>query len=135
ALHTHELWQILQDFVTLLPKFTDDVETGRNHSLLASLEYSLHRLSEQHRVLLQRLEVFEGGAIEEDLLTITEIAEADWVELRKALEQAALLTVELLEGVGSPFLHFHPVLIPFLRRQPGSQREVLKSRYAQRYAQ
>src|SRR5262249_36319656 len=47
ALHTYELWQILQDFVTLLTKFTDDAATGRNRSLLASLSYSLQRLDEQ----------------------------------------------------------------------------------------
>src|SRR5262249_22606509 len=117
ALRTYNLAQIQQDFVALLPKFTDDAETGHNRSLLVSLLYSLQRLNEEQREFLLRLAVFEGGTLENRLLAITEIAEANWAELRPALEQAALLTVEPLEGVKFPFLHFHPVLIPFLRRQ------------------
>jgi tetratricopeptide (TPR) repeat protein len=133
ALRTYGLAQIQQDFVALLPRFTDDAETGCNRSLLASLEYSLRRLSEQQRLLLPRLSVFEGGAMENDLLAITEIPEADWAELRPALEQAALLTAEQIVGVSVPFLHFHPVLIPFLRGQLGTQDEALEARYAQWY--
>jgi tetratricopeptide (TPR) repeat protein len=135
ALRTYGLAQIQQDFVTLLPRFTDDAETGRNRSLLASLEYSLRRLNENHRGLLSRLAVFEGGASEDDLLAITEITEADWAKLRPALEQVALLTVEQLEGANFPFLHFHPVLIPFLRGQLGAQDEALQQRYAQQYSE
>jgi tetratricopeptide (TPR) repeat protein len=134
TLSTYELWQILQDFATLLPQFTDDTETGHNRSLLASLEYSLQRLKPQQRKLLPHLSVFEGGALVDNLLAITEISEADWVKLRQALEQTALLTVERLEGVEFPFfLHFHPVLIPYLRGEAEAQDEVLKARYAQRY--
>jgi tetratricopeptide (TPR) repeat protein len=135
ALRVYEIWQILQDFDTLLPQFTDDAETGRNRSLLASLSYSLQRLSEEQRVLLSRLAIFEGGATEDTLLAITEMAEADWAKLRKALEQAALLTVEHFTGLKLTFLHFHPVLIPFLRGQSPALDEGLELRYAQGYNQ
>src|SRR5262249_16646127 len=129
ALRTSSLTKIQQDFVALLPQFTDDAETGRNRSLLTSLQYSLRRLSEQQRMLLPRLWVFEGGAMEDDLKVIAKIAETDWAELRSALEQTALLTVEQIEGVSPPFLHFHPVLIPFLRGEALARDEGLELRY------
>src|SRR5205823_948047 len=122
------------DFAVLLPKFVDDTTTGRNRSLLASLEYSLQRLSTEQRALLPRLALFEGGANEDDLLAITEIPESEWATLRPALEQAALLTAEQVEGFTVPFLHFHPVLAPYLRSQPGADDPALSERYAQRYA-
>ena len=128
------LAQIAADFSSLLPHFTDDTETVRNRSLLASLDYSLRRLSETQRALLPRLALFEGGASENNLLAITEIPEPEWVQLRPALEQAALLTAEQVEGITVPFLHFHPVLAPYLRSQPGTDHQALRKRYAQRYA-
>src|SRR6266700_6772177 len=111
------LAQIAADFSSLLPHFTDDTETVRNRSLLASLDYSLRRLSQAQRDILPRLALFEGGASEDDLLAITEIPEPEWVTLRQALEQAALLTAEQVKGFTAPFLHFHPVLAPYLRSQ------------------
>jgi hypothetical protein len=128
------LAQVKADFSSLLPRFQDDLETGRNRSLLASLDYSLRRLSEAQRALLPRLALFEGGAREDDLLAITEIAEPEWVKLRPALEQAALLTAEQVGGFTAPFLHFHPVLAPYLRSQPGADDPALRARYAQQYA-
>jgi tetratricopeptide (TPR) repeat protein/CHAT domain-containing protein len=124
---------ISENFAALLPRFTDDNETGRNRSLLASLEYSLRRLSASERELLLRLAPFEGGASEDDLLAITEIAESDWRRLRVALERAALLTAEQIENVSAPFLRFHPVLAPYLRRQTDTEDAALRSRYAARY--
>jgi hypothetical protein len=47
---------------------------------------------------------------------------------------AALLTAEQVEGITIPFLHFHPVLAPYLRSQPGANDLALRARYAQRYA-
>jgi len=128
------LAQLTADFSSLLPHFQDDTETGRNRSLLASLDYSLRRLSQAQRALLPRLALFEGGASEDDLLAITEIPETEWVQLRPALEQAALLTAEQIAGFTVPFLHFHPVLAPYLRSQPGADDPALRQRYAQRYA-
>ncbi len=134
ALRTIPLATIRADFAKLLPKFVDDTATGRNRSLLASLDYSLQRLSEEQRKLLPRLALFEGGASEARLLAITEIPEAEWVKLRPALEQAALLTAEHIhDNVSVPFLRFHPVLAPYLRSQPGADDAVLRERYAQRY--
>jgi tetratricopeptide (TPR) repeat protein len=128
------LAQIEADFASLLPHFADDTQTGRNRSLLASLDYSLRRLSEAQRTLLPRLALFEGGASENNLMAITEIPEPDWMKLRQALEQAALLTAEQVEGIAVPFLHFHPVLAPYLRSQQGADDSALRERYAQRYS-
>jgi tetratricopeptide (TPR) repeat protein len=133
SLRSLSLVQIKQDFAALLSHFMDETESGRNRSLVASLEYSMRRLSNAQRTLLPRLVVFEGGAMEDNLLAITEISEATWAELRPALEQAALLTVEHLDGVGPPFLHFHPVLVPYLRDQAEANDEALLARYAERY--
>ena len=127
------LARIKADFAVLLPKFKDDVETGRNGSLLASLDFSLRRLNEEQRAMLPRLALFEGGASEDDLLAITEIPESEWAKLRPALEQAALITAEEVGGFTAPFLHFHPVLAPYLRSLPSASDEVLRERYAKRY--
>jgi tetratricopeptide (TPR) repeat protein len=128
------LAKIKADFASLLDHFADDTETGRNRSLLASLDYSLRRLSEAQRTLLPRLALFEGGASEDDLLAITEIPETEWVKLRQALEQAALLTAEQVGSYTAPFLHFHPVLAPYLRSQQGTDGAALRERYTQRYS-
>lgn len=131
ALCDRSLASIYTDFTQLLPTFVDDTTTGCNRSLLASLDYSLRRLSEKQRALLSRLNVFEGGANEGALLYITEIPQNMWATLRPALEQAALLTTEQIhEAIGTPFLHFHPVLVPFLRRQAGADEDAeLRQRY------
>jgi hypothetical protein len=95
------------EFAALLPRFTDDREMGRNRSLLASLEYSLRRLPKLHQQLLVRLALFEGGGSEDNLLAITEIEEDNWIRLRPALEQAALIRPEWIGNFSAPFLHFH----------------------------
>jgi hypothetical protein len=105
---------IRTDFTALLHTFIDDHTEGRNRSLLASLDYSLRRLSDTQRALLPRLAVFEGGAREKDLLEVAEIAEEEWTKLRQTLEQVALLTPEPIPGITDPFLHFHPALTPYL---------------------
>jgi tetratricopeptide (TPR) repeat protein len=134
ALKEQPIERIRSEFDALLATFTDDNESGRNRSLLASLDYSLRRLSDEQRALLPRLALFEGGANEATLLEITEIPESEWATLRPALEQAALLTPERVhDAVKVPFLHFHPVLTPFLRTQPGADDPALKQRYAARY--
>lgn len=133
---TLTLKAIDEEFATLLPTFTDDTETGRSRSLMASLEYSLRRLSEEQRMLLIRLAPFEGGASEDDLLAVTQIPEEAWTKLRPALEQAALIRAEQVhEQISAPFLRFHPVLAPYLRMKAGAEDEALQERYAQRYAQ
>jgi tetratricopeptide (TPR) repeat protein len=121
------------EFAALLPRFSDDRETGRNRSLLASLEYSLRRLSKWHQQIVIRLAPFEGGASEDNLLAITEIAEEDWMRLRPALERVALISPEWVGDFKAPFLRFHPVLAPYLRTQPGAEDAALRSRYAACY--
>ena len=137
ALREHSLATIKSEFATLFSQFVDDdIVTGRNRSLLASLEYSLRQLSQEQQALLLRLSPFEGGAGETSLLTITQIPEAQWSRLRNALEEAALVTAEQVhKGNPVPFLRFHPVLVPFLRSQRGSDDPHLRERYAQHYYQ
>jgi len=134
ALHEFPLSTIKSDFATLLPKFVDDTENGHNRSLLASLDYSLQRLSAKQRKLLPHLALFEGGASEDNVLEITQVAETERMKLRSALEQAALLMAEQVhESDPIPFLRFHPVLIPFLRSQTGAGDAELRERYVRRY--
>jgi hypothetical protein len=64
ALRDHALEEIRDDFTALLPQFEDDYASGCNRSLLASLEYSLRRLTDAQRALLVRLAPFETGAWE-----------------------------------------------------------------------
>jgi tetratricopeptide (TPR) repeat protein len=132
-LREESLSRIHEGLATLLPRFEDDTETGRNKSLLASLEYSLGRLSEEQRSLLLRLAYFEGGASEAVLLHVTQIPVDEWATLRSALEQAALLRAETLNDFGGPFLRFHPVLVPYLRGQLGTKNPALEERYAKSY--
>jgi tetratricopeptide (TPR) repeat protein len=134
ALRDLSLAHIRADFATLLPSFVDDTETGHNRSLLASLDYSLQRLDPEQHALLPRLAVFEGGANESEILAITEIPEDEWTRLRPALEQAALLIAEQIHpSIQSPFLHFHPVLVPYLRNKSKVRNESLCRRYAEKY--
>jgi tetratricopeptide (TPR) repeat protein len=135
ALRDLPLSSIREEFADLLPTFVDDMVSGRNRSLLASLDYSLRRLDAEQRALLSHLAVFEGGASEDSLLAITEIPEHVWASLRSELEQAALLQAEPVHpAIRAPFLHFHPVLMPSLRNQPGADQEAgLRQRYARRY--
>ncbi len=134
ALREHPIERIRDDFAALLHEFIDDTARGRNRSLLASLDYSLRRLTDTHRTLLPRLALFEGGASEDDLLAITKIPEAEWAALRSALGQAALLTAERVhERITEPFLHFHPVLAPYLRTLPGADNAEGYQSYAGRY--
>ncbi len=139
ALRECSLATIRAEFDQLLPTFVDDTATGRNRSLLASLDYSLRRLRPEQRALLPRFAIFEGGANENELLPITQIPKAEWATLRPALEQAALLQAEQVhKEIVVPFLHFHPVLLPSLRQEAGTARgeeeRALRERYAQRYA-
>jgi tetratricopeptide (TPR) repeat protein len=159
ALQKRAITTIQSDFTALLPTFTDDKITGHNRSLLASLEYSLQQLSKEQQILLPRLALFEGGAFEYNLLEITQISEDEWINLRMSLEQSALLTEEPVlalwnrgmrisptEGrmftqtteafrnrTSVPFLHFHPVLVPYLRNLYDISDDQLRTRYSLLY--
>ncbi|MCL4204545.1 MAG: tetratricopeptide repeat protein [Pirellulaceae bacterium] len=123
---------------------------GTPRSRIASLELSLERLSERERHAVRRLGVFQGGALESDLLAITEsgvsfqLAEsADckleayatiWPGLRRQLESAALIEAENIPGVGPPFLRFHPTLAPILwAGLAADERDALTTAHRQRY--
>jgi tetratricopeptide (TPR) repeat protein len=137
ALRDLPLAKVQADFASLLRAFRDDDQvTGRNRSLLASLDYSLQRLSEEQRALLPRLAPFEGGALELNLLNVTGMSQDEWNDLRQALEQAGLLTQEqTFPGIKAPFQHFHPVLAPYLRSLPGADDATLRERYVTNYYQ
>jgi tetratricopeptide (TPR) repeat protein len=104
-------------FDELLPGFTEGEGAARNESLTVSLRFSLDRLGEGAQKLLPRLAVFEGGAWEPALLSVTEIPEETWQTLKTQLANTALIRVEEIPGVQQPYLHFHPTLVPYLRRQ------------------
>ena len=71
-----------------------------NNPLLASLNLSVSRLDPQAQEWIKRLGVFQGGAFEDDLIAITEIAETEWNELRTQLEATGLIQAESLSHVG-----------------------------------
>jgi tetratricopeptide (TPR) repeat protein len=109
-----------------------------NNPLLASLNLSVSRLVPQAQEWIKRLGVFQGGAFEDDLIAITEIAETEWNELRTQLEATGLIQAESLGhvGVGVPFLKFHPTLAPAMwSRLTEPEQQQLLSRHRQRYYQ
>ena len=110
-------------------------EEGTPPSLIASLELSLERLGEAQRHAVRRLGVFQGGAMEDDLLAITELGESDlWPGLRRQLEAAALIEAERVRGVGPPFFRFHPTLAPMLwAGLDGEERAQFTLAHRQRY--
>lgn len=107
-------------------------------SLLASLRLSLDRLDPAARALLPRLGVFQGGAMEVNLLTIAGFEKVPnlWASVRRQLEDAALLKVEMLENVSVPYLCFHPTLAPVLWAELDyAQRASLKKAFRRHYYQ
>jgi tetratricopeptide (TPR) repeat protein len=109
-----------------------------NNPLLASLNLSVSRLDPEAQEWIKRLGVFQGGAFEDDLIAITEIAETEWNELRTQLEATGLIQAESLShlGVGEPFLKFHPTLAPAMwSRMTESEQQQLLIRHRQRYYQ
>ena len=137
ALQDLTLAQLQADFTSLLRSFADDdQDTGRNRSLLASLNYSLQRLSVKQRALLPCLAAFEGGALELNVLNVTQMSQEEWNDLRQALEQAGLLVQEpTFAGINASYQHFHPVLAPYLRGLPGVDDAALRERYVTTYYQ
>jgi tetratricopeptide (TPR) repeat protein len=86
----------------------------KDRSLVASLNLSLERLDERAKALLPRLGVFQGGALENNLLAITELTETDWSVLKAQLVNAGLIELEAVLGINPPFIKFHPTLAPVL---------------------
>ncbi len=85
--------------------------------------------------MLHRLVFFEGGVCEDNLLKVTAFSQDEWSALRESLERVELLMIEQVHQViTTRFIHFHPVLAPYLRGQSGSGNEELRERYIQRYS-
>ncbi|MDM8554909.1 tetratricopeptide repeat protein [Desulfococcaceae bacterium HSG7] len=112
------------------------VKTTPDNPLLASLNLSLERLDQEALKQLPGLGVFQGGAMERELLEITEISQEQWHKLRPALETAGLIHPESMPGVNVPYLKFHPTLAPALWQRLSSQKQVaLLARHRQQYYQ
>jgi len=107
-----------------------------DNPLLASLNLSLERLDAEVRHWLPQLGVFQGGAMESELLQITEFSESQWQKLRPALEATGLIQPEYLLNINVPYLKFHPTLAPALwLRLSESEQVVLLTRHRLRYYQ
>lgn len=104
--------------------------------LLASLNLSLERLDAEVRQWLPQLGVFQGGAMEYDLLQITGFSESQWQQLRPALEATGLIQPEYLLNINVPYLKFHPTLAPALwSRLSESEQVELLTRHRLQYYQ
>ncbi|HLF27144.1 MAG TPA: tetratricopeptide repeat protein [Anaerolineae bacterium] len=130
--HTPE--QLIAEFDALLPGFTTGKGKERNESLRVSLDFSLRRLGDETRNLLPALAVFQGRAMEDDLLEITGFPPEAWAAARAELTRAGLATIEQLPNVQFPYIHFHPTLLPHLAAQLTPERRAeLEERYRQAY--
>ncbi|MEQ9372367.1 MAG: CHAT domain-containing protein [Coleofasciculus chthonoplastes F3-SA18-01] len=105
-----------------------------DNPLLASLNLSLERLDDEAQQLLPRLGVFQGGALESNLVIIAEFSQEQWQKLRPALEATGLIQPEIMPGFAVPYLKFHPTLSLTLWSQlsPVAQAKLL-ARHRQRY--
>lgn len=81
----------------------------------ATLQLVIEQLDEESRQLLPRLGVFQGGAMEDVLLDITEIPTEKWSELRSLLETTGLIQVKTLLNISVPYIQFHPSLTTALQ--------------------
>nr|VFK29785.1 MAG: Tetratricopeptide repeat-containing protein [Candidatus Kentron sp. MB]VFK74945.1 MAG: Tetratricopeptide repeat-containing protein [Candidatus Kentron sp. MB] len=107
--------QIRAEFPQHLECFTDDSHPeARNRSLLASLDFSVQRLSPNARKVLPLLSWFRGGVFETFLLAFTERESAEWAAVRKELVATALIRVEEAPDINDTYLEFHPIL-PFIQ--------------------
>jgi len=105
---------------------------GPDKNLRVSLDLSLERLPAEARKWLPGLGVFQGGAMEDVLLEVTQLI--TWPELRQALENSGLIRAERLPGVNAPYLSFHPALAPALwERLPEEEKNSLSARHRAAY--
>lgn len=118
------------------PRLEHYLAENPGNPLLGSLKLSLDRLPADVRLLVPRLGVFQGGAMEDILLKITEINADDWAVLRPALAYTGLIQSEALTDVSVPYLKFHPTLAPALWQElTDSEQAGLLARYRHRYYQ
>ena len=100
-----------------------------DNPVLASLQISIERLDAKAREWLPLLGVFQGGAMEDVLLAITEIPAEEWGKLRPLLETTGLIQVETFPNFNVPYLQFHPSLTTALQ----SDNDDLRHRHQRRY--
>ncbi len=96
-----------------------------DNPVLASLKLSIERLDAEAQQYLPLLGVFQGGAMENTLLNITEIPKEIWAKLRPLLETTGLVQVETLPNIVAPYLQFHPALSTALQ----SNDDILRQRH------
>ncbi len=113
-LHDYTPSQLIREFDKLLPNFSQGAAKTKDESLRVSLEFSLNRLDAETRARLPQLAIFQGGAFEPIIWNITDFTEEEWARVRTQLARAALIRIENLPGVKSPYIHFHPTLAPYL---------------------
>lgn len=93
-----------------LDRLLAEVPAGqsKDRSLIASLNLSLDRLDGEARQLVKQLGIFQGGALESQLQSVTKISSEQWQTLRQHLASIGLIQAETLEGTEVPFFRFHP---------------------------
>ncbi len=144
--HLHEyadVATVIDRFEELYPGFVAGEAQARNESLDVSLRFSLDRLSDEVRDRLPALGVFQGGALEVQILMVTGLQPSEWRPVREGLARAGLVTPELEspfsieteEGqFGGHYLRFHPTLAPHLRRELDEpDRAALEAAYRRAY--
>ncbi|MBI4279204.1 MAG: tetratricopeptide repeat protein [Armatimonadetes bacterium] len=134
---------VIDRFDELYPGFTEGWARDRHESLEVSLSFSLNRLSPAAQEHLPALGVFQGGAMEVQILRVTRLRPSRWREIRAELERAGLfipeeempIAIETEEGEFSGrYVRFHPTLTPHLRAAlaPDARRS-MEERYCQVY--
>lgn len=125
---------IRTDFGKLLSKFKQDAREGRNQSLLASLEFSLRRLSPAARKALPWLGLFSGGVFEAFFLAMSQLAPEAWEPVRSELQGIALVRIEEdIQIADRPFLRFHPTLAHAAREGALAEKPEVRERFIDVY--
>ena len=107
---------------------------SKDRCLIASLNLSLERLGMEERELVKRLGVFQGGAMESEVLAITELTMESWEPLRQHLQRVGLLLIKWFPQFRVPYFRFHPTLCPFLfQKLTLEEQDGLLSRYRKQY--
>nr|VFJ67723.1 MAG: CHAT domain-containing protein [Candidatus Kentron sp. FM]VFJ68596.1 MAG: CHAT domain-containing protein [Candidatus Kentron sp. FM]VFK17665.1 MAG: CHAT domain-containing protein [Candidatus Kentron sp. FM] len=105
--------QIRTEFAQHLERFTDPTHPEeRNQSLLASLDFSVRRLSLRAKAVFPLLGWFRGGVFEDVLLAFMGLEPESWAGIRKELVVSGLIQTEELSGFNTLYIKLHPSL-PF----------------------
>ncbi len=106
---------------------------NKDRCLIASLNLSLERLPADLLELLPRLGVFQGGALEFQILDVLQFAPEQWQKLKAALLLTGLVQV-VIAGVNPLFIRFHPTLAPVLwGRLTAAEQGELRQRHQKKY--